>query len=135
MIVQSLRDAGLDVIEGRGRGRTNGVADIEVRMTGTPPEADGTVDLNTVVVPELGTFYVQRSGRVWVLGVGPLAHQDQATVFVAAVDEMTEEQTSAVDVLLGVLYDEYEMDDEAVVPEPPDEDPEDTEITDEGDTQ
>lgn len=105
-ITEQLREAGLTVADGsRPYGRTTDVDGIDVVLTKTGADDQGTVDLNDIVIPARGAFYIERSGRVWRLADGPVGDDRSAKVFVAAhrEDTVTEEQAAALETLLSTL--------------------------------
>lgn len=101
--VEALRTAGLNVIAGQGLGAP--MADgIDIVLTQTNWEGDGSADLNGIVARKGGLAYVRRSGEVWLLHAGPLTG-GRAVIFVGAENEdaVNEVQADAVKVLLAVL--------------------------------
>lgn len=117
MIAEKLRAANIVVIEGRPVGRTTGVQSIDVRWTDSRPEDQGAPDLNGVVAQQVGAFYIERGGRVWMLAQGPRGGQLSALVFMAgSEDDATDEQTDTLAALLAILGDVYALD--AATPEP-----------------
>lgn len=109
-LADDLRTAGLVVVEGRPFGSPD-ASSIDVKITGTGQSLDGADDVNEIVVPRRGQFYVRRSGEVWMLAVGP-SDGGAARVFVAAYrdDSITDEQQDALDALLAVLSVAYGLD-------------------------
>ena len=111
-IAAELRLAGLDVIEGRHRrGRTVDVTGIAVRQTSTPKDAGAAPDVD-LVRSHSGTVYVERSGRVWLLALGPLGSATEATVWqaVAKSGKPTDAQADATDAVCAVLSAVYALD-------------------------
>jgi len=103
------------VLGRRNIGRTNAVKAIEVKITGRT--RDG-VSLNSVVLPNYGTAFIDRTARIWLNQVGPVAHQMNAEIWIGAATEadVTDLQRDAVDVLVSVLTPVYGL--SAPEPEP-----------------
>jgi hypothetical protein len=119
MIADELRLAGLKVIEGRDVGRLTDVKGVDVKPTGRPASEVASVVVNEVVAPARGAFFIERSGRVWMLASGPVGDQSRALVFVAGESEAdrSEDASDALAALLAVLSGAYgEMPER---PEPP----------------
>lgn len=115
--VDELRTAGLKVIAGLGHGQSE-ARGIDVVITKTAADQDGTRDLNGIVARRGATAYVRRSGEVWLLHDGPI-DASNASIYVAAETDadVTPEQDDVVKVLLAVLGERYEL--PAPTPDPP----------------
>jgi hypothetical protein len=103
-IAAELRSVGVDVITGpRPRGSDGTVGGVV--ETWIAVEQTATVDLNAVVIPENGHFYVERSGRVWVFANGPRLGEDGVVgVWLAGTaDDAPTAQITALEALRGVL--------------------------------
>lgn len=135
-IAEKLRAAGLVVIEGRSFGRIEEVEGINVLLTRTGAQREGAEDINGIVAQNRGTFYVERSGRVWMLAQGPVANQTHTLIYQAAHTEATDEQADATEALIAVLEGVYTMtepvDTDAPDPIPTDSDGNPVEVIDEG---
>jgi hypothetical protein len=108
-IASQLRLAGLVVLEGRGMGRTVNVEAIETHVTGTGITHEGAGDINELLLADQAVAYIERSGRTWLLNVGPTGDDDVARVWFAAPsrNKITSDQDDAYAVVHAVLADHY----------------------------
>lgn len=102
-IARELAIAELDVVVGRPVGRQEPGIPVVVKASGSTAPAHEQINDKWM---EVATAFIERSGRVWLLGHGPRGDETEALV-IQAGKEPTKAQAEVTEVVVAILEAAY----------------------------